>query len=53
MIRMIKAGALESSDFAFLTGWDAALMPLILIKSATAGRMRTSGVVPGDIAQAV
>ena len=45
MIRMIKAVRPNRPDFSFLTGWDAALMPLILI-GCDGGTNATSGVVP-------
>ena len=31
MIRMIQAVRPNRPDFAFLTGWDAALMPMLLV----------------------
>lgn len=45
MIRMIKAVRPSRPDFSFLTGWDAALMPLLLI-GCDGGTNATSGVVP-------
>ncbi len=45
MIRMIKAVRGTRPDFSFLTGWDAALMPLLLI-GCDGGTNATSGVVP-------
>lgn len=45
MIRLIKAVRPLRPDFSFLTGWDAALMPLLLI-GCDGGTNATSGVVP-------
>jgi dihydrodipicolinate synthase/N-acetylneuraminate lyase len=45
MIRMIQAVRPNRPDFAFLTGWDAALMPMLLI-GCDGGTNATSGVVP-------
>ena len=45
MIRMIDAVRPNRPEFAFLTGWDAALMPMLLI-GADGGTNATSGVVP-------
>jgi 4-hydroxy-tetrahydrodipicolinate synthase len=45
MIRMIKAVRPNRPDFSFLTGWDAALMPMLLI-GCDGGTNATSGVVP-------
>lgn len=45
MIRMIKAVRPNRPDFSFLTGWDAALMPLLLV-GCDGGTNATSGVVP-------
>lgn len=45
MIRMIQAVRPNRPDFSFLTGWDAALMPLLLI-GADGGTNASSGVVP-------
>ena len=45
MIRMIKSVRPIRPDFSFLTGWDAALMPLLLI-GCDGGTNATSGVVP-------
>jgi 4-hydroxy-tetrahydrodipicolinate synthase len=45
MIRMIQAVRPLRPEFAFLTGWDAALMPMILI-GCDGGTNATSGVVP-------
>ena len=45
MIRMIQAVRKNRPDFSFLTGWDAALMPLLLV-GADGGTNASSGVVP-------
>ncbi|MEQ9065951.1 MAG: dihydrodipicolinate synthase family protein [Gimesia chilikensis] len=45
MIRMIQAVRPNRPEFSFLTGWDAALMPLMLI-GADGGTNASSGVVP-------
>ena len=45
MIRMIQAVKPNRPDFAFLTGWDAALMPMLLI-GCDGGTNASSGVVP-------
>jgi 2-dehydro-3-deoxy-D-pentonate aldolase len=45
MIRMIAAVRPNRPDFAFLTGWDAALMPMLLI-GCDGGTNATSGIVP-------
>ena len=45
MIRMIQAVRPNRPEFAFLTGWDAALMPMLLI-GCDGGTNATSGVVP-------
>ena len=45
MMRMIAAVRPKRSDFSFLTGWDAALMPMLLI-GCDGGTNATSGVVP-------
>lgn len=45
MIRMIKAVRPNRPEFSFLTGWDAALMPMLLV-GADGGTNATSGVVP-------
>lgn len=45
MIRMIKAIRPHRPEFSFLTGWDAALMPMLLI-GCDGGTNATSGVVP-------
>src|SRR5215470_4098186 len=45
MMRMIAAVRPLRPDFSFLTGWDAALMPLLLI-GCDGGTNATSGVVP-------
>jgi 4-hydroxy-tetrahydrodipicolinate synthase len=45
MMRMIAAVRPVRPDFAFLTGWDAALMPLLLV-GCDGGTNATSGVVP-------
>jgi 4-hydroxy-tetrahydrodipicolinate synthase len=45
MMRMIAAVRPNRPDFSFLTGWDAALMPMLLI-GCDGGTLATSGVVP-------
>jgi 4-hydroxy-tetrahydrodipicolinate synthase len=45
MIRMIAAVRPHRPDFSFLTGWDAALMPMLLL-GCDGGTNATSGVVP-------
>jgi 4-hydroxy-tetrahydrodipicolinate synthase len=45
MIRMIQAVRPNRPDFSFLTGWDAALMPMLLV-GCDGGTNATSGVVP-------
>ncbi len=45
MMRMIAAVRPVRPDFAFFTGWDAALMPMLLI-GCDGGTNATSGVVP-------
>jgi 4-hydroxy-tetrahydrodipicolinate synthase len=45
MMRMIAAVKNIRPDFSFLTGWDAALMPMLLI-GCNGGTNATSGVVP-------
>lgn len=45
MMRMIAAIRPQRPDFSFLTGWDAALVPM-LIAGADGGTNATSGVVP-------
>ena len=45
MMRMIAAVRPRRPDFSFLTGWDAALMPMLLI-GCDGGTNATSGVVP-------
>ena len=45
MMRMIAAVRPLRPDFAFLTGWDAALMPMLLV-GCDGGTNATSGVVP-------
>lgn len=45
MIRMIQAVRPNRPEFSFLTGWDAALMPMILVGS-DGGTNASSGVVP-------
>lgn len=45
MMRMIAAVRPQRPDFCFLTGWDAALMPMLLI-GCDGGTNATSGVVP-------
>lgn len=55
MMRMIAAVRPQRSEFSFLTGWDAALAPM-LIAGADGGTNATSGVVPeltGGIYRAV
>ncbi len=55
MMRMIAAIRPQRPDFSFLTGWDAALVPM-LVAGADGGTNATSGVVPeltGAIYQAV
>ena len=44
-IRMIQAVRPNRPEFSFLTGWDAALMPLLL-SGADGGTNASSGVVP-------
>jgi 4-hydroxy-tetrahydrodipicolinate synthase len=57
MMRMIAAVRPNRPDFAFLTGWDAALLPMLLI-GCDGGTNATSGIVPEitrklfDLAQA-
>ncbi len=45
MMRMITAVRPLRPNFAFLTGWDAALMPMLLL-GCDGGTNATSGVVP-------
>lgn len=45
MIRMIQAVRPNRPEFSFLTGWDAALMPMILA-GCDGGTNASSGVVP-------
>lgn len=45
MIRMIQAVRPSRPDFSFLTGWDAALMPMLLV-GCDGGTNASSGVVP-------
>lgn len=45
MIRMIKAVRPNRPEFSFMTGWDAALMPMLLV-GCDGGTNATSGVVP-------
>ena len=45
MMRMISQVRPLRPDFAFLTGWDAALMPMLLL-GCDGGTNATSGVVP-------
>jgi len=45
MIRMMQAVRPNRPDFSFLTGWDAALMPMLLI-GCDGGTNASSGVVP-------
>ncbi len=45
MMRMIAAVRPNHPEFAFLTGWDAALMPMLLL-GCDGGTNATSGIVP-------
>jgi 4-hydroxy-tetrahydrodipicolinate synthase len=45
MMRMIAAVRPRRPDFSFLTGWDAALMPMLLV-GCDGGTNASSGVVP-------
>jgi 4-hydroxy-tetrahydrodipicolinate synthase len=45
MIRMIRAVRPVRPEFSFLTGWDAALMPMLLV-GCDGGTNATSGIVP-------
>lgn len=45
MMRMIAAVRDERPDFSFLTGWEAALMPMLIV-GCDGGTNATSGVVP-------
>jgi 4-hydroxy-tetrahydrodipicolinate synthase len=45
MMRMIAAVKSVRPDFSFLTGWEAALMPMLLI-GADGGTNATSGIIP-------
>ncbi|MCA9226905.1 MAG: dihydrodipicolinate synthase family protein, partial [Planctomycetales bacterium] len=45
MMRMIAAVRPQRPEFSFLTGWDAALMPMLLV-GCDGGTNASSGVVP-------
>jgi 4-hydroxy-tetrahydrodipicolinate synthase len=45
MIRMISRVRPKRPEFSFLTGWDAALMPMLLV-GCDGGTNATSGIVP-------
>lgn len=45
MMRMIAVVRPQRDDFSFLTGWEAALMPMLLI-GCDGGTNATSGIVP-------
>ncbi len=45
MIRMIQSVRPNRPDFSFLTGWDAALMPMLVV-GCDGGTNASSGVVP-------
>ncbi|MBS0210831.1 MAG: dihydrodipicolinate synthase family protein [Planctomycetes bacterium] len=45
MMRMIAAVRPNRPDFSFMTGWDAALMPMLLV-GADGGTNASSGIVP-------
>lgn len=45
MMRMIAAVRPQRPEFSFLTGWDAALMPMLLI-GCDGGTNATSGIAP-------
>lgn len=45
MIRMIKSVRPNRPEFSFLTGWDSALMPMLLV-GCDGGTNASSGVVP-------
>ncbi|MCA9171186.1 MAG: dihydrodipicolinate synthase family protein, partial [Planctomycetales bacterium] len=45
MMRMISAVRPERPDFSFLTGWEAALLPMLII-GCDGGTNATSGIVP-------
>ncbi len=45
MMRMIQAVRPTRPDFCFLTGWDAALVPMLII-GCDGGTNATSGIVP-------
>jgi 4-hydroxy-tetrahydrodipicolinate synthase len=45
MMRMIEAVRPNRPDFSFLTGWEAVLMPMLLI-GCDGGTHATSGIVP-------
>jgi 4-hydroxy-tetrahydrodipicolinate synthase len=45
MMRMIQAVRPKRPEFTFLTGWDVALMPMLLI-GCDGGTNATSGIVP-------
>ncbi len=45
MMRMIQAVRPNRPDFSFLTGWDAAILPMLVI-GCDGGTNATSGIVP-------
>jgi 4-hydroxy-tetrahydrodipicolinate synthase len=45
MMRMIAAVRPERADFSFLTGWEAALLPMLVV-GCDGGTNATSGIVP-------
>jgi 4-hydroxy-tetrahydrodipicolinate synthase len=45
MMRMIQAVRPIRADFSFMTGWEAALLPMLLV-GCDGGTNATSGVVP-------
>jgi len=45
MMRMIDAVRRHRPDFSFMTGWDPAILPMVLI-GADGGTNATSGIVP-------
>ncbi|MBJ43730.1 MAG: dihydrodipicolinate synthase family protein [Planctomycetaceae bacterium] len=45
MMRMISAVQPDRPDFSFLTGWEAALMPMLIV-GCDGGTNATSGIVP-------
>lgn len=45
MMRMISAVRPERPDFSFLTGWEAALLPMLIV-GCDGGTNATSGIVP-------